>query len=353
MKKIIKQILNEVKVKSSDRVKIYDDGKILAVAPLTHTASCKYGSNTPWCVSVPSNDEHYKEYIDYGVLIYFIIKSPYEYGDIKEYKFAYYESFDNDYNDSSGWYDMNDYRYEERGVHDDIKPDLKLVKFLIPKKVMSLVFDYIKLQKPIYEQKFFDKKYRLYNLLINDTNNHIIINNNDYIILTRDTKFGDEYMGDHYFPNINKNSEFLLIYCNKKTYDISYQLIPYRIDIRLYKYTPNTIPPIYTLSTLEVNINITMKNQFIKNFKKIALNFFKQRKINFNQSNEYIYLHPNDVEIGEELYHKMGNIISKETVTNSYKKIVFNTNLYKDIYYDEKLGLNVLYDKEKHNPTKI
>ena len=52
-------ILNEVKAKADERDKIYQDDRLLVVAPLTHRASCKYGAFTNWCTSVPSNDEHF------------------------------------------------------------------------------------------------------------------------------------------------------------------------------------------------------------------------------------------------------------------------------------------------------
>lgn len=46
--------LFEKRVAKSDKVDIYRDGDYIVVAPLTHLASCKYGTDTGWCISVPS-----------------------------------------------------------------------------------------------------------------------------------------------------------------------------------------------------------------------------------------------------------------------------------------------------------
>lgn len=48
-------ILNEGKVKKSERIEILRDNKYIVVAPLTHTASCKYGAYTHWCSAAPGS----------------------------------------------------------------------------------------------------------------------------------------------------------------------------------------------------------------------------------------------------------------------------------------------------------
>ena len=84
---IITDIIREGSVKSEERVKLYEDDRLLVVVPLSHKASCKYGANTPWCVATPSNTEHYQYYQENGIFVFFIIKSPYPNAKIKEYKF--------------------------------------------------------------------------------------------------------------------------------------------------------------------------------------------------------------------------------------------------------------------------
>jgi hypothetical protein len=132
-------ILNEVKTKSDERDKIYQDDSLLVVAPLTHRASCKYGAFTNWCTSVPSNDEHFVDHMNHGVLIYFIVKPRFVYGKNPELKFAYYKSFGVEGYDLEGWYDMKD--------NDLREDDMNLIKNLVPQKVFDMVNDYIKQQK--------------------------------------------------------------------------------------------------------------------------------------------------------------------------------------------------------------
>lgn len=40
------------------------DSRFLVASPKTHAASCKLGSNTPWCVSTPSNDSYWNDYTE-------------------------------------------------------------------------------------------------------------------------------------------------------------------------------------------------------------------------------------------------------------------------------------------------
>ena len=168
-----KHLLNEVKVKSSDRVKLYEDDKLLVVVPLTHQASCKYGSNTPWCVAVVGNTEHYSDYTSNGVLIYYIIKSNYGDNKKKEYKLCYYHSYTEEFEEYQGWYDMSDYQFGK----DEDGPDINLIKFLIPDKVKSIVDDYIKNHKSIFLKKQSDTRKQLGDIILNDKDNIIIVNN--------------------------------------------------------------------------------------------------------------------------------------------------------------------------------
>lgn len=54
IKNIIRNILlseAKIKVSSSEYKKLYENDKLVVVKPLTHQASCKYGSNTQWCIA--------------------------------------------------------------------------------------------------------------------------------------------------------------------------------------------------------------------------------------------------------------------------------------------------------------
>ena len=61
--------LFEARVKKSDRIDIFRDNKYIIISPLTHKASCKYGANTKWCISTPSDSTAYDSNPDAIVVI--------------------------------------------------------------------------------------------------------------------------------------------------------------------------------------------------------------------------------------------------------------------------------------------
>jgi hypothetical protein len=357
--------IKEGRVKASDRIKVYEDDNILVVVPLTHMASCKYGAKTPWCVAVPSNDEHFNEYSENGILFYFIIKSPYDYGDIKEYKFAYYKSFNANMEEYNGWYDMSDYRYDEENEESTELPDIGLLKFLIPKKVMELVNTFIKEQTPVYQKKILDKKKFILDKLINDPDNHKISEDKDWVIMYRDEPFGEDYQKIDYFSDPRKEYDLFVIYVDKHNYKAYRQEIPFYIDIRTYKHAKakDRIPQIKELITYEdAPLMVSIFNKY---FKKIALAFFANRKKHYNpRESDSVYLRPEYVEVGD-VFSVGGarggdapKIIKIEPITGSYKPYKIdiqypNGEISKDVYYGTDLGPGLRYNKEKHNPTKI
>jgi hypothetical protein len=354
--------IKEGRVKASDRIKVYEDDKILVVVPLTHMASCKYGAKTPWCVAVPSNDEHFNEYTENGILFYFIIKSPYDYGDIKEYKFAYYKSLNVNMEEYNGWYDMSDYRYDEENEESTEIPDIGLLKFLIPKKVMELVNTFIKEQTPVYQKKILDKKKFIFDKLISDPDNHKISEDKDWVIMYRDEPFGQDYQKIDWFPDPNMYNALFVIYLNKNNYKTYKQEIPFYIDIRTYKKSKDSLSyaRIYELNEHEELPN--MKYVFLSYIKKIAPPFFSNRKKYYNPSdNNTMYMYPDYVELGDILGgggRDNAKIVHIEPLTGSYKPYKIdvkypNGETYKDVYYNTDLGVGLKYNKEKHNPTKI
>lgn len=59
--------------KSVDNKKLYQDEEILVVRPLTHEASCRYGSFTKWCIATSSRvhwDSHFKN----NFIVYYLDK---------------------------------------------------------------------------------------------------------------------------------------------------------------------------------------------------------------------------------------------------------------------------------------
>lgn len=70
----LKPVLDKKKEKELEKQvdKIYEDDKFLVVIPKTEEASCKYGSNTKWCVT-QKGAGHYRRYTSGSQVLYFII----------------------------------------------------------------------------------------------------------------------------------------------------------------------------------------------------------------------------------------------------------------------------------------
>lgn len=66
IRNIIKKVILEAKVKvgKTEYVKLFEDETILALKPLTHQASCKYGAGAKWCVSSRLSDKWWKNYTE-------------------------------------------------------------------------------------------------------------------------------------------------------------------------------------------------------------------------------------------------------------------------------------------------
>jgi hypothetical protein len=74
----LEKVIVYLRVKSKDKEeekkveKIYEDNKFVVVKPKTEQASCKYGSNTTWCVTSRGTG-HFDRYTSGGQELYFII----------------------------------------------------------------------------------------------------------------------------------------------------------------------------------------------------------------------------------------------------------------------------------------
>lgn len=354
------RVLKEVRNKVDERDKIYQDENIVVVAPLTHKSSCKYGAHTKWCTAVPSNEEHFKDYMKHGVLIYFIVRSPHKNSKIPEYKFAYYHSFDENTKDSQGWYDMSDYHIS--GDESEDKMDMNLVKFLIPDEVFDLVKGYIKTQKSefLLKQKTEHKEILNYFISDPDNTNNMIVNNSTWFISYR-TKPFEGYYDDNDFGYVylSPQSMMTVMYLNKKTNKIYYGNLAYYIDLRNFENVNN---PRFNreLGFTEVfndKQSPNIKEIFVKYFPQILKAYFKARKEFYHPvGNDYMYIPPQYVQIGDQIG---GSVRNGYTVTNITKdkngryQIDVTDSLgrvSKNTYYSDDIGLGVTYDKEKHNP---
>ncbi len=72
---------NEAKLKLSRKEqketgvdKVYEDDDFLVLMPKTHKASCRYGSNTKWCVTMRDRSGYYENYFTQGPIFFLIDK---------------------------------------------------------------------------------------------------------------------------------------------------------------------------------------------------------------------------------------------------------------------------------------
>jgi len=94
MKIILKEsqlefLLEKYKIGDEERLKLWETEDFLLVVPLTHTASCKYGANTKWCITEKDPDMFERHY-DMGSLGIVIVKNPKIADKLGNTKFAYY-----------------------------------------------------------------------------------------------------------------------------------------------------------------------------------------------------------------------------------------------------------------------
>lgn len=352
----LRHIIKEVRNKEEDRNKIYQDENILVVAPLTHRSSCKYGANTKWCVAVPSTDEHFNEYMEHGVLVYFIIRSPHKNTKKTEYKFAYYHPFDDLMGDVKGWYDMSDNQ-----LNTEENVDMNLIKFLIPDEIFQLVKEYIKTQRPIWKKRQKENREKIYQYFITDVHNTLneIVNNNEWFISYRTLPFQNyEFYKRMNFPYVylSPNNSMTVMYVNKKTKDIFAQQIHYYKDLRNYEINGTKfIEPIQNIYT--ENDDASMVSVFDRYYPQILSTYFKSRKSDYKpDSTSCIYIPVKYVNLGDNLcglrdtskIHKIYN--NPQTNRINIDVIDSRGGVTTNSYYSDDVGVGLKYDSEKHNP---
>ncbi len=134
--RLVRRVIDETKYKISkdERIVISDTENFLQVVPLTFTASCKYGSDTKWCVTGERGGSYFQGYIDRQSDVSMImIKNP----EIKEKfgtgKFAFnlYNNWLEIHNDNNRHFNLFSVA-EDAGVLEEVK---------------SLLDDYIRFMK--------------------------------------------------------------------------------------------------------------------------------------------------------------------------------------------------------------
>ncbi len=353
----LKGIIKEVRNKEEDRVKIYQDENLVVVAPLTHRSSCKYGSHTKWCTAVPSTDEHFNYYTEHGVLIYFIVRSPYK--NNKEYKFAYYHSFDDETSELKGWYDMSDNQLDFNSEPNSV--DFNLIKFLIPDEVIKMVQEYVKTQKPVWVKRVKETKTKVAEYFINDIHNTVntIVNDSNWFISYRIIPFDNyEFYKSNNFPYVyfSRGNSMTVLYVNKKTNEIYSQILEFYKDLRNYEFKGERfLPPIkdiYNDKTSEKMILV-----FGKYYPQILQAYFKLRKKDYKPNeNSYLFMPPQYVQKGDIL----GGINDTRTIYDvitdprngrlNIKITDSNGKIHDNAYYSDEYGVGMKYDKDKYNP---
>ena len=348
-------ILTEVKVKSEDRVKLYQDNNVLIVAPLTHMASCKYGANTSWCVSLPSKSSYFNEYIKHGDLIFVIFKLP----DSKERKYAYYQSFpieseylkkiypddeynyvidnEDDYSVYNGWYDVTDYRYNV-GLHDLTTLNAEILRRYIPDFVFDIIGEYVERDRSAAVREKSLKRYNFGKELINDPNNiPIVLGDPEWHIFYRIKDFGNnykQYISD--LPEIDLGREFNVFYLNKRNYELYCQNIQY-YDIRSNEFTSvNTGEP----SMFIVNVYEDHKINILKQY-------YELRKKNY--TGIYLTIGLNNIMKGDEIYRD-GNFYKVIDKKNGIIRVInISDGKLHILRYNTGARLIIKYEKNRHN----
>ncbi len=84
------------KAKKKDAKILFRNNEVTVLIPRTEEASCEFGYNTKWCIS-GKKDNKFKEYVDRGGTLYFIIIK----GNMDE-KLMYNKEFVRSFNEGSG-----------------------------------------------------------------------------------------------------------------------------------------------------------------------------------------------------------------------------------------------------------
>ncbi len=63
----------ERRLKRTETLRIYNDGGIIVLKPLSYEASCLYGRKTKWCTSAASSARNWSSHLAQNICFYIII----------------------------------------------------------------------------------------------------------------------------------------------------------------------------------------------------------------------------------------------------------------------------------------
>jgi hypothetical protein len=71
---VAKQKLSRKEEKETGVDKVYEDDTFILMMPKTHKASCRYGSNTRWCVTMRDRSSYFENYFKQGPIFFLVDK---------------------------------------------------------------------------------------------------------------------------------------------------------------------------------------------------------------------------------------------------------------------------------------
>lgn len=137
-KKRAKELENQVE-------KIYEDDKFLVVKPISHAASCKYGSNTKWCTTTQSPD-HFQRYTSGSQALYYIINKANstnkDYSKIAiHFDNSGYPKFWDSKDSPMGEREVSIFKYAFSEIIDAVEKNYETIKISAKQKILNEVFN--------------------------------------------------------------------------------------------------------------------------------------------------------------------------------------------------------------------
>ncbi len=93
----------EKRLKRTETLRVYDEGGIIVVKPLSYEASCLYGRKTKWCTSAVASARNWSSHLAQNICFYIVINNNLDQEDVLYKVLAEVE-----YNGEIRWWDAED-----------------------------------------------------------------------------------------------------------------------------------------------------------------------------------------------------------------------------------------------------
>lgn len=125
--------------------KIYEDDKFLVVKPISHAASCKYGSNTKWCTTTQSPD-HFERYTSGSQALYYVINKANstnkDYSKVAiHFDNSGYPKFWDSKDSQMGEREASIFKYAFPEIMDTIEKNHEKIKISVNQRILNEVFN--------------------------------------------------------------------------------------------------------------------------------------------------------------------------------------------------------------------